>query len=136
MTNTQCIIIDDQTDQPTLIECIKFQVKERRINIPQEVGTLYSDFGLFLLDDHNRQRIKSIAHKYMNDAEEINKEVLDQWITGRGKHPVTWKTLTQVLYDIGLCTLAREIAAVKCGQCMEEKNDDTIHRHPSKSHAF
>ena len=50
----------------------------------------------------------------MNDAEEINKEVLEQWTTGRGKHPVTWKTLTEVLCDIELSTLAGEIEAVKC----------------------
>ena len=50
----------------------------------------------------------------MNKAEEINKEILEQWITGRGKHPVTWKTLTDVLHDIELNTLAEEIEAVKC----------------------
>ena len=50
----------------------------------------------------------------MNDAEQINMEVLRQWITGRGRHPVTWKTLTQVLHDIELRTLAREIEVVKC----------------------
>ena len=106
--------LDYETDQPTLKECIKFQGKKRRINIPQEIGVKYLDFGLFLLEDHNRQRTKSIAHKHVNDAEEINKEVLEQWTTGRGKHPTTWKTLTQVLYDIELNTLAGEIEAVKC----------------------
>ena len=106
--------LDNETDQPTLKECMKFQGKERIINIPQEIGVKYLDFGLFLLDDHNRQRTKSIAHKHTNDAEEINKEVLEQWTTGSGKHPVTWKTLTQVLYDIELSTLAGEIEAVKC----------------------
>ena len=45
----------------------------------------------------------------MNKAEEINKEILEQWITGRGKHPVTWKTLAEVLRDIELSTLAEEI---------------------------
>ena len=50
----------------------------------------------------------------MNVAEQINTEVLEQWITGRGKHPVTWKTLTEVLYNIELSTLAGEIEAVKC----------------------
>ena len=49
----------------------------------------------------------------MNDAEQINMEVLQQWINGRGKHPVTWKTLTQVLCDIELSRLAREIEAAK-----------------------
>ena len=111
---TLCAPLDDETDQPTLKECIKFQGKKRRINIPQEIGVKYLDFGLFLLEDHNRQRTKSIAHKHMNDAEEINKEVLEQWTTGRGKHPVTWKTLTEVLYDIELSALAGEIETVKC----------------------
>ena len=106
--------VDDETDQPTLKECIKFQGKERRINIPQEIGVKYLDFGLFLLEDHNRQRTKSIAQKHVNDAEEINKEVLEKWTTGRGKHPVTWKMLTEVLHDIELSTLAGEIEAVKC----------------------
>ena len=50
----------------------------------------------------------------MKDAEQINMEVLQQWLAGRGKHPITWKTLTQVLQDIELSTLAREIKAVKC----------------------
>ena len=50
----------------------------------------------------------------MNDAEQINMEVLQHWMTGRGKHPVTWKTLTQVLHDIELRTLAGEIEVVKC----------------------
>ena len=59
----------------------------------------------------------------MNDAEQINKEILEQWITGRGKHPVTWKTLTQVLHDIELSTLAEEIEAVKCHANPEEENN-------------
>ena len=50
----------------------------------------------------------------MDDAEQINREVLRQWIADRGKHPVTWETLTEVLRDIELVTLAREIEAVKC----------------------
>ena len=34
-------------------------------------------------------------------------------IVGRGKHPVTWKTLIEVLYDIELKTLAKEIETAK-----------------------
>ena len=106
--------IDDQADRPTLIECIRFRGKERRINIPQEIGVNYQDFGLFLLEDENRQRVKAIAHSYQNKAEEINKEILEQWIIGKGKQPVTWKTLTEVLRDIELSMLAGEIEVVKC----------------------
>ena len=105
--------LDNQGDRPTLIECIRFRGRERRINIPQEIGVKYQDFGLFLLEDENRQRVKAIAQEYMNKAEEINKEILEQWITGRGKQPVTWKTPTEVLGDIELSTLAGEIEAIK-----------------------
>ena len=73
----------------------------------------YRDFGLFLLEDHNGAKIRALAHKHMNDANEINVEIIEQWITGKGKHPVTWKTLTEVLRDIELSMLAEEIEAVK-----------------------
>ena len=107
---------------PTLIECVRFRGREKRINIPQEIGIKYHEFGLFLLDDKTGARIRSIAHKHRDDAEQINMEVLEEWTTGRGKHPVTWKTLTQVLHDIELSTLAREIEAVKF--CEEEPIGD------------
>ena len=97
-----------------MIECIRFRGRGRRINIPQEIGIKYYQFGVLLLEDDTGTRICSIAYKHRDDAEQINMEVLQQWITGRGKHPVTWKTLTEVLQDIELNTLAGEIEAVKC----------------------
>ena len=107
------LLTDDQAGLPTLIECIRFRGKERRINIPQEIGVKYRDFGLFLLEDHNGARIRALAHKHMNDANEINTEIIEEWVAGKGKHPVTWKTLTEVLCDIELGMLAEEIEAVK-----------------------
>ena len=97
-----------------MIECIRFRGREKRINIPQEIGVKYNQFGLLLLEDDTGAKIQSMALKHNIDTEQINTEVLQQWITGRGKHPVTWKTLTKVLYDIGLTTLAGDIEAVKC----------------------
>ena len=105
---------DDQTDRPTLMECVRFRGREKRINIPQEISVKYYKFGLLLLEDDTGAKIRSIAHKHMNDAEQINTEVLQQWITGRGKQPITWKTLAQVLHDIELNILAGEIETVKC----------------------
>ena len=112
-TPTSCSNLDDKTVRPTLIECVRFRGRERRINIPQEIGIKCHEFGLFLLEDDTGARIHSLAFKHMNDAEQINVEVLQQWINGRGKHPVTWKTLTQVLRDLELSRLAGEIEAVK-----------------------
>ena len=47
----------------------------------------------------------------MNDANEI--EVIEEWVAGKGIHPVNWKTLTEVLRDIELSRLAEEIEATK-----------------------
>ena len=49
----------------------------------------------------------------MNDANEISIEVIEQWVAGKDIDPVNWKTLTEVLRDIELSTLAEEIEAIK-----------------------
>ena len=43
---------------------------------------------------------------------QINTEILREWATGRGKKPVSWKTLTEVLRNIGFGALASEIEAM------------------------
>ena len=77
-----CSPADHEADRPTLIECIRFQGKEKIIDIPQEIGTSYEDFGVLLLDDHNKRelsifimddhngaRIHSIARQHEDDAQ-------------------------------------------------------------------
>ena len=115
-----------------MIECIRFRGRERRINIPQEIGVKYYPFGVLLLEDGTGARINALTHKYTSDAEQINTDVLRQWINGKGKQPVTWKTLTEVLRDSELNTLAGDIEAVKCheeetiGQVPIGINDDSV----------
>ena len=94
------------TECPTLLECTRFRVRERTINIPQEIGSNYYYFGLHLLNDPNGTRVRSLEFEYRQNAEQINKEILQE-------KPVSWKTLTEVLCDIGPCTLASEIEEVK-----------------------
>ena len=101
------------TDCPTLPECIRFQGRERRINVPQEIGTKYHEFSILLLDDSTGGKVHNLEHKYREDAERINTEILQEWVAGRGKQPVTWETLIEVLRDVELCTLAGDIEAVK-----------------------
>ena len=91
------------------------------INIPEKISTKYHDFGLLLLDDSNGTRVQIIEHKYREDAERINKEIIREWATGRGKKPVTWETLMEVLHDIGLSMLASEIEAVKSKPATEQE---------------
>ena len=98
-------------DLPTVLECTRFRGRDRKINIPQEIGTKYYYFGLHLLDEPNGTRVRNIEHDY-RDIEWINM-ILQEWATGKGKKPATWQTLTEVLRDIELCVLASEIEAVK-----------------------
>ena len=70
-------------------------------------------FGTLLLADSNGARIRAMERKHMKDAEQINMEVLQEWVEGSGKQPVTWDTLVDVLCDTELTNLAIEIAAVK-----------------------
>ena len=83
------------------------------INVAEKISTKYHNFGILLLDDSDGTRVQNIQHKHRQDAELINKEILQEWTAGRGKKPVSWETLTEVLHDIGLSTLADEIEAVK-----------------------
>ena len=98
---------------PTMIELVRFRGRERRINIPQEISTKYSQFGLLLLNDTTRAKVCNIEHKHLRNAEWINTEILQEWLEGRGKQPVSWRTLIEVLRDVELSKLAGDIEAVK-----------------------
>ena len=61
---------------------------------------------------------KTLECKHREDGERINTEVLREWATGRGKNPVTWERLAEVLRDIKLGALANEIEVVKLKPAM------------------
>ena len=81
---------------------------QRHINIPQQIGIKYFQFGVQLLNDETGEEIEAIALKYREEAEEINLKILRLWIRGKGK-PLHWDSLIEVLKAIGLGTLASDI---------------------------
>ena len=110
-SNTSC----NPGAKPTLPELLKFTCPDGRVvSVPVEIATKYVQFGTFLLDDRNGSRVKIMARKHHYDAEQINIEILQEWLTGRGKQSVTWATLVEVLRDIELSTLASDISTSKC----------------------
>ena len=94
-------------------ELITFPGKNGKIDISEEIGINYKRFGILLLDDPNVVRVDAIEKKHHVVAKEINLEILSKWVNGSGKQPVTWKTLVDILFEIGLTTLADDIKAVK-----------------------
>ena len=94
---------------PTLPELRSFQ---GRIKIVREIGTHHTTFGILLLEDKNGARVAAITDRYRDNAEQINTEILREWLNGRGKQPVTWGTLIGVLRDTELDVLAGDIEAM------------------------
>ena len=109
--------------KPSLADLLKFTCTDGKVlNVPVEIATKYVQFGTFLLDDLNGSKIKIMAHKHLNNAEQINTEIFQEWLNGRGKQPVIWATLVEVLRDIELTALASEIGAVKCPAQLASKD--------------
>ena len=79
------------------------------MNIVQEIGTNYSTLSPLLLKDDTGAVTEAIISKHQRDADAINQEILTKWLQGKGKHPVAWSTLIDVLKDIELSELAEVI---------------------------
>ena len=96
-------------DIPSLLQLLKFPGKEKTFSIPERIGTNYSDFGIFLLNDKTGADVDSIVKEKRENAKDINMAILKRWLQGQGRLPVTWKTLIEVLQDTGLTVLASDI---------------------------
>ena len=82
---------------------------QKTINIPQEISTKYRTFGINLLNDRTGAIVDGIVHKHREDPLQINIDILQRWIRGEGRKPVSWETLTDCLRDTGLSELADDI---------------------------
>lgn len=98
--------------RPTLPKLLKFPCKEKDIDIPAEIGSEYTKFGVLLLEDNSGARIRDIANKHRDYGQKVVIEILQEWLIGKGKQPVSWQTLTAVLKDAGFYELEKDI--MKC----------------------
>ncbi|CAI8034468.1 hypothetical protein GBAR_LOCUS19398 [Geodia barretti] len=96
---------------PTLPELLSFPTHSagEPINIITKVGVNYEMLGTLLLEDNDGSIIPTIRSQYQLDADSITMEIMRRWLRGKGKQPVTWKTLTDSLKSIGLSPLASSI---------------------------
>lgn len=81
----------------------------KKIKILEHISAHYYDFGTLILEDNNGMQLKAIVQEFRGNPQEISREVLFRWLNGRGKQPVSWFTLTEVLRDIDLDSLAHGI---------------------------
>ena len=104
---------------PNMEELTAFPTRSRgKINIPDQIGVKYKEFGVQLLKDSTGARVSNIEHELRGNPKSINTHILEEWLqNGGGKKPVSWRTLVEVLRDIKLGTLANDIeTACKLGK--------------------
>ena len=78
-----------------------------RINIAKRIGISHSaEFGGQLLEMENVNMVNEIIKENPKTA---NIQILWQWLNGKGKKPVTFRTLIDVLHDIDLTELANQM---------------------------
>ena len=89
---------------------ISFITSHSTINMIEEIGTKYSEFGICLMNDENGRYVSSLAKEFRANSGDINKKILEDWIGGRrGAKPVEWSVLAETLDEIGLQRLASDI---------------------------
>ena len=76
---------------PTLRALTAFPTRHEKVNVPQEIGVKYQVFGAQLLDDPTGAKVNNMEHKHRGDSLQINTEVLQEWLRGQERRPVTWK---------------------------------------------
>ena len=89
------------TEEPTLP--VLFQ-----LGVLEEVDIEYRKFGVLLLDDQTGALVDSIEHDYEEMPAQINLQILQLWLEGRGL-PVTWGTLITTLRACRLNEFADQI---------------------------
>ena len=86
-------------------------MKDQFKDIVAEIQNDYEQFGTILLQDSNGVKIKGIAMSKLGDPVAITVEILREWLKGRGRTPVTWRTFVKCLRESRLNVLADDIEA-------------------------
>ena len=77
-----------------------------KVNILQQIHDADS-FGRILLDKDGIliEEIKNESDSFI----EMNEMIINFWLDGMGKRPITWKTLARATKKLGLIDLAKDI---------------------------
>ena len=106
-----CLPSRPSTDQqrPTLIKLTNFKTTSGSINIAEQIGKNYQTLGIQILEDATGSVTDTIEEECHHNAYKINVRILQRWVEGWGRKPITWATLIEVLRDIELSVLANDI---------------------------
>ena len=90
-------------------QLVHFSTAKGVVKLVEKIGSMYSDFGVLLLNDNDGSLISAIEREKGRNASDITRHICQLWLQGKGKQPVTWATLVAVLRDIDLRKLAEDI---------------------------
>ena len=93
--------------RPSLPQLLSF--KPRGGNIFCVMSKDYQSLGYLLLNDNDGTIVDQISQDCHYKSEDIVRQILKRWIQGKGKEPVTWGALIQVLKDLELTELASQM---------------------------
>ena len=102
-------------------------MKDRFEDIVAEIQTDYEHFGIRLLEDSKGIKIKGIEKSKRGDPVDITVDILRQWLQGKGRTPVTWRTLVECLRESGLNVPADYIEAALGRSTFPSTLDSYIH---------
>eukprot|EP00731_Ephydatia_muelleri_P005504 Em0002g1680a len=97
--------------EPSIALLMALPSRVATINVIQRIGVNYSTFGIFLLNDDNGTLVDALKSQHLLNAENITTAILQRWLEGKGKTPVSWATLIGALRQATLNTLADQIEA-------------------------
>lgn len=60
----------------------------------------YQEFGAQLVHDPTGSWVTSMELEHRGNSLRINTEIIQKWLRGHGRRPISWKTLIEVLQDI------------------------------------
>ena len=97
--------------KPNLPQLLNFG--SSNVNIIEQIGARYHDFGTTLLRDGTGCIVDAIQKEERYNAADINRKVLTRWLKGQGRNPVSWATLATVLDECKLTEIAKTIRSEK-----------------------
>ena len=99
-------------DKPSLLDLKKFPGKHGRFDVMERIGVNYPELGMFLLQDHDLSKVSSLELTWQRASLPICRDIMRDWLQGKGKLPVTYATLLHCLRDADLHSLAKDIEDV------------------------
>jgi len=82
----------------------------------------YRGFGRCLLEDNDGVKVASIAATNQGNVVNINDDIFNEFLIGRGKRPMNWRSFIECLEKSGLYMLSEKILGQmetkERGKCM------------------